>query len=54
MYKIIYTRKLMEYLRVLGFEVVKIIPDLHRPEFDNWVFNDSPELEEAIISYMDK
>lgn len=48
MEKIVYTRKMAYELRKLGFKIIRTEPDMKRPEFDNYVFEDSVELQKAM------
>lgn len=47
----IYTLSLSEYLQEQGFIPQKILPDLRRPEFLNWFFEESEELKAAIAEF---
>lgn len=47
----IYTYKLADYLTKRGFNYISIVQDLVRPGYKNWLFADTPELEEAIQEY---
>ena len=46
--RVIYTRKMAYELRKLGFKIIRVIPDKKKPYFDNYVFEDSFELQEAM------
>ena len=46
--RVIYTRKMAYELRKLGFKIIRVIPDEKKPYFDNYVFEDSLELQEAM------
>lgn len=48
MEKIVFTRKMAYELRKLGFKIIRTEPDMKRPEFDNYVFEDSIELQKAM------
>lgn len=48
MEKIVFTRKMAYQLRKLGFKIIRTEPDVKRPEFDNYVFEDSVELQKAM------
>lgn len=48
MEKIVFTRKMAYELRKLGFKIIRTEPDVKRPEFDNYVFEDSVELQKAM------
>ena len=54
MLKRIYTRKMALYLRNRGFKIVQTVPDDKVPNFFNWYFEDTEELERAIADYMHK
>lgn len=45
---LIYTRRVAYELRMRGFNIVKVVPDRVKPQFDNFVFEDSPELRAAL------
>lgn len=44
----VYTRRMAYELRLLGFDIVKVVPDKVRPQFDNFLFEDSDEIRAAI------
>lgn len=46
--KIIYTRKMAYELRKLGFKIIRVISDEKKPYFDNYIFEDTPELQHAM------
>lgn len=41
---IIYTVKLTRYLMGKGFTFIRTIPDPLKPQFKNWVYEDTPAL----------
>lgn len=43
--------RMLSYLRELGFEPFATVPDVNNPKFNVWLFNNSPELEDAIHEY---
>ena len=43
--------RMLTWLMERGFNPIKTIPDATRPEYNNWVFVNSPELENAINAY---
>lgn len=45
--KIVFTRWIAYELRLLGFKIIKTMPNKHQPELDCWVFESTPELEQA-------
>lgn len=51
MTKKIFTRKLAVYLRERGFKIVDTEVNFRHPQFDVYVFEDTPELTEAILEY---
>ena len=51
MEKVIYTRKMALYLINKGFKILRTVPDVKKPNFYNWVFEDTPELQTAISEY---
>lgn len=44
----IYTRRLAAQLRAKGFELLGIDKDYKHPGYDNFLFEDTPELRKAI------
>ena len=44
----VYTRRLAAQLRAKGFELIGIDKDYKHPGYDNYLFEDSPELREEI------
>lgn len=51
MTKRVFTRKLAVYLREQGFKIVRTEVNYKKPQFDIYVFEDTPDLELAIIRY---
>lgn len=51
MTKKIFTRKLAVYLRERGFKIVGTEVNFKHPEYDVWLFKNTPELTEAILMY---
>ena len=51
MEKEIYTRKMALYLRNKGFKILRTVPDDKMPNFYNWVFEDTAELQNAMTEY---
>lgn len=43
--------RMLSYLRDLGFEPSGTLPDVRDPAYNVWVFDNSPELEQAIDGY---
>ena len=52
--KIIFTKKMAYELRKRGFKILRTEPDINRPEFDNYVFEDSDELQKAMAEISNK
>lgn len=50
--KLVYTAKLARHLQSKGFQFISKVPDIKKDNFINWVFEDTPELEEAISEYI--
>lgn len=46
--RVIYTRKMAYELRKMGFKIIRVIPDKKKPYFDNYIFEDSLELQQAM------
>lgn len=51
MTKKIFTRKLAIYLREKGFRILKTEVNFKYPQYDVFVFEDTPELLDAILEY---
>lgn len=51
MSKKIFTRKLAVLLRERGFKIIRTEVNFKMPRFDVYVFEDTPELTEAILDY---
>lgn len=43
----IYSKRLAEYLTARDFKILKVIQDISRPTFSNWIFEDTFELRET-------
>ena len=54
MTKKIFTRKLAVYLREHGFKIIGTEVNFKNPKFDVYLFEDTPELIQAILSYKAK
>ena len=50
----VFTKKLAMHLTNLGFKFIRTAPDLWKPQFINWYFEDTPELRQAIMNYTKK
>lgn len=50
----VYTRKLAYELRKQGFKIIEVVPDVHKPYFDNYIFEDTAELQIAIANILSK
>lgn len=46
--KKIYTRKLAYELRKMGFKILRTEPNPYKPEFNLYIFEDTPEFQEAM------
>ena len=51
--KTIYTRKLAYELRKMGFKILHTDPNPYKPEFDMYIFKDTPEFQEAMKKCLD-
>lgn len=49
--KTIFTRRMALYLRQNGFSIIRTEPNRQKPEFDVYIFNDTPQLQQAITEY---
>ena len=52
--KKVFTKKLAIYLRNNGFEIVKTEVNYKFPQYDVYVFEDTPELTSYILKYQGK
>lgn len=50
----IYSKRLAEYLTARDFKILKVIQDISRPTFSNWIFKDTFELRETMREYSQK
>lgn len=48
----VYTRKMTEYLTSKNFHFIRTVQDVFHPAFLNWMFEDTPELQQAIQNYL--
>lgn len=48
----VYTIRMAHYLTEKGFEIVRTSQDVKKPQFLNWYFEYTPELQAAINEYM--
>lgn len=49
--KEIYSMKMATYLRRLGFKIESVEVNPYKPEFNMWLFKDTPELRVAMYNY---
>ena len=47
----IYSKRLAEYLTTRDFKILKVVQDISKPNFSNWIFESTPELQEAMRDY---
>lgn len=47
----IYSKRLAEYLTTRDFKILKVVQDVSKPNFFNWIFENTPELQEAMRDY---
>ena len=52
--KTIYTKRVAYELRKQGFPIVRVEVNPNKPQFDCWVFEETPELLEAFIKITSK
>jgi len=52
--KKVFTKKLAIYLRECGFKILDTEVNYKYPKFDVYIFEDTPELTEAILNYKNK
>lgn len=48
----IYSLQLARFLTKKGFKFKRIMPDLYHENFNNWVFDNSEELQKAFEEYL--
>ena len=46
--------RLLEYLKDRGFLPVRTEPDIHKPKYNVWIYENSPELADAIENYLEQ
>lgn len=51
--KKIFTRKMALFLRKQGLKILRTEPNTHKPQFDVYVFKDTPELRVGMEEYME-
>lgn len=47
----VYTLKLAEHLTAKGHKIIKVVQDIKKPNFMNWLFENTPALVEDIEKY---
>lgn len=47
----VYTLSMLFHLTELGFHYVSIVQDIKKPNYNNWMFEDTPELRQAITDF---
>lgn len=52
--KKIYTRRIAYELRLKGFKIIRLEPNPNRPEFNIYVFQNTPELESAFKEIVER
>lgn len=52
--KVIYARRVAYELRRQGFNIVRVEPNPHKPEFDAYVFEDTQALADALTAISNK
>lgn len=52
--KKIYTKKMAVYLRERGFKILGTEVNPNKPEFDVYLFENTPDFETAMLEYVDK
>lgn len=50
--KVIFSRKYALYLRENGCKILQTKPNMRKPEFDVWIFEDNNKLKKAMQTYM--
>lgn len=46
--RVIYSKRMAAELRGLGFKIKRVGVNPHKPQFDTWIFEETPELLEAL------
>lgn len=44
--------RLLEFLRNKGFYPIRTLPDINNPRYNAWVFDNTPELIEAVDEFL--
>ena len=52
--KKVYTRRIAYELRLKGFKIIRLEPNPNRPEFNIYVFQNTPELESAFKEVVER
>lgn len=47
----IYTRRMALFIQSKGIKPVGTVPDENKPEFLNWLFENTPEVRDAMAEY---
>lgn len=47
----IYTRRMMLFIKSKGIYEIEIIPDENKPNFSNWIFEDTKAVRDAMAEY---
>lgn len=47
----IYTKRMALYIESKGFKPIGMVPDVNKPHFLNWFFEDTPAVRNAMTEY---
>ncbi len=50
--KKIFSKRMALYLRQHGCKIIKTEPNIYKPQFDVYIFKDTPDLQAAMTDYM--
>lgn len=48
----VFTVRMAHYLTSKGFRFIRVVQDIKKPNFNNWIFEYSEELQAAIDEYL--
>lgn len=49
--KRVFTKKMALYLTDKGFKPIRVVPDINKPNFKNWIFEETNSLLKEITNY---
>ena len=48
----VFTLKMTTYLTERGFRYIKVVQDVKKPNYLNWIYEATPELMNAVAAYL--